>query len=230
MKEISYIHFSDLHIGQRWATQYLSNAKDIVIDDLKFICNKLGAVDVVLFTGDVVQSGSENEYDMFFEWFEDIKKCLECDGNTPYYLFVPGNHDLARSVDVDNSTHKILKNNWLTDDQLRDTLIWDKTKEYNQYCFKRLEAYSKFLARFYKENKLPSVYREGLIPGDFYAEVEIGDALLGVVGLNSSFLQIDGSDYRKKLGIYHKQISGIFGNDDYIKILRKNDICQGTGS
>lgn len=224
MKEISYIHFSDLHIGQRWATQYLSNAKDIVIDDLKFICNKLGAVDVVLFTGDVVQSGSENEYDMFFEWFEDIKKCLECDGNTPYYLFVPGNHDLARSVDVDNSTHKILKNNWLTDDQLRDTLIWDKTKEYNQYCFKRFEAYSKFLARFYKENKLPSVYREGLIPGDFYAEVEIGDALLGVVGLNSSFLQIDGSDYRKKLGIYHKQISGIFGNDDYIKILRKNDI------
>ena len=224
MKEISYIHFSDLHIGQKWATQYLSNAKDIVIDDLKFICNKLGRVGVVFFTGDLVQSGSENEYDMFFDWFEDIKKCLECDGNAPYYLFVPGNHDLVRSEDVDNSTHKILKNTWLTDEKLRDTLIWDKTKEYNQYCSKRFEAYSNFLARFYKENKLPRVYKDGLIPGDFYAEMEIGEAVLGVVGLNSSFLQIDGSDYRKKLGVYHKQISGIFGTDDYIKILRENDI------
>ena len=55
---------------------------------------------------------------------------LECDGNAPYYLFVPGNHDLARSEDVDNSTHKIIKNTWLTDEKLRDTLIWDKTKEY----------------------------------------------------------------------------------------------------
>ncbi len=29
MKKISYLHFSDLHIGQKYASQYLSNAKDI---------------------------------------------------------------------------------------------------------------------------------------------------------------------------------------------------------
>ena len=37
MKKIAYIHFSDLHIGQKYANQYLSNAKDIVLQDLDFI-------------------------------------------------------------------------------------------------------------------------------------------------------------------------------------------------
>ena len=35
MKKIAYIHFSDLHIGQKYANQYLSNAKDIVLQDLE---------------------------------------------------------------------------------------------------------------------------------------------------------------------------------------------------
>ena len=225
VKEITFIHFSDLHIGQKWAAQYLSNAKEIVINDLNYITNKLGSIDVVFFTGDLVQSGSYYEYDYFLEWFEDIKECLSRNGVSPYYLFVPGNHDLSRSNDVDNSTHKILKSFWASDENLRNTLIWDKDKEYNQYCVKRFEAYTDFLDKFYKENKKPSIYKEGIMPGDFYAEMIVRDVSFGVVGLNSSFLQIDGEDYRKKLGIYHKQINGIFGNDDYIKILREKDFA-----
>lgn len=222
-KEISFIHFSDLHVGQKWATQYLPNAKELVVDDLNFICEKLGKIDVVFFTGDIVQSGSESEYNYFLEWFKDIYKCISRNGNSPYCVFVPGNHDLERSNDTDNSTHKIIKDNWLNDENLRDTLIWDKNREYNQYCVKRFEAYSAFLEKFYKDYKKPEVYREGVLPGDFYAQLTFSGMTMGVVGLNSSFLQVDGGNYQKKLGIYHKQINGIFGNEDYISLLKGND-------
>lgn len=42
MKKIAYIHFSDLHIGQKYANQYLSNAKDIVLQDPEKLQNDIG--------------------------------------------------------------------------------------------------------------------------------------------------------------------------------------------
>ena len=41
MKKIAYIHFSDLHIGQKYANQYLSNAKDVVLMDLNYMLDEL---------------------------------------------------------------------------------------------------------------------------------------------------------------------------------------------
>ena len=224
MKKIAYIHFSDLHIGQKYTNQYLSNAKDIVLQDLVFMLNELKALDVVFFTGDMVQSGIESEYADFMEWFCVIKDCITKYGYNPYYLFVPGNHDLERSKDTKSSTHKMIKSSWITDDELRNELMWEKGNEYYKYCDSRFSAYSSFVEKFYENNKKPSVYQTGIIPGDFYAELEVGECKVGVVGLNSAFLQIDGDNYMKKLGIYHRQINGIFGNEDYIIRLKSCDM------
>ena len=223
-KEISYIHFSDLHIGQKYANQYLSNAKDIVISDLNFICQELKALDIVFFTGDMVQSGAESEYESFFKWFEDVKKCFEGHGFNPYYLFVPGNHDLERIADTSNSTHKMLKKEWLNDDELREDLIWNKDKEYYKYCLDRFHSYENFIKKFYSTGRKPEVYREGVMSGDFYAEIMINDAKIGIVGLNSAFLQVDGDNYYKKLGIYHKQVYSIFGDENYVKLIKACDV------
>jgi hypothetical protein len=225
MKKISYLHFSDLHIGQKYASQYLSNAKDIVLQDLEFILGELKALDIVFFTGDMVQSGLESEYIEFLEWFGSIKECISKHGYDPFYLFVPGNHDLERTNNTNSSTHKIMKNAWLSDEDLRNELIWESGNEYNQYCQDRFSAYTSFIDRFYENNKKPHVYMTGVIPGDFYAEIEVGEAKLGVLGLNSSFLQVDGDDYRKKLGIYHRQINAIFDKADYIKRIQGCDIA-----
>lgn len=225
MKKIAYIHFSDLHIGQKYANQYLSNAKDIVLQDLDFILKELKALDVVFFTGDMVQSGIESEYEEFIEWFSSIKECIYGHGYDPFYFFVPGNHDLERTSDTKSSTHKMLKTSWLTDDELRNELIWESGNEYNQYCRDRFSSYSSFINSFYENNKKPPVYMTGVIPGDFYAEIEVGESKLGVLGLNSSFLQVDGDDYRKKLGIYHSQINAIFEKADYIKRIKDCDMA-----
>ena len=225
MKKIAYIHFSDLHIGQKYANQYLSNAKDIVLQDLDFILKELKALDVVFFTGDMVQSGIESEYAEFMEWFSSIKECIYGHGYDPFYFFVPGNHDLERTSDTKSSTHKMLKTSWLTDDELRNELIWESGNEYNQYCRDRFSSYSSFINSFYENNKKPPVYMTGVIPGDFYAEIEVGESKLGVLGLNSSFLQVDGEDYRKTLGIYHSQINAIFEKADYIKRIKDCDMA-----
>ena len=105
MNKIAYIHFSDLHIGQKYASQYLSNIREIVLQDINFMLNELKALDIVFFTGDMVQSGIESEYVEFMEWFSSIKNCISKHGYDPYYLFVPGNHDLERTTDTKNSTH-----------------------------------------------------------------------------------------------------------------------------
>lgn len=223
-KEISYIHFSDLHIGQKWSNQYLPNAKDIILDDLRHVIGLLKGLDIVFFTGDMVQSGTSSEYDDFMEWFGDIKDSISKLGYDPYYLFVPGNHDLQRISDESDPTHKMLKLSWLIDSELRENYLWDKNKAYYKYLVERFENYHKFLQTFYMKNKRPEVVKEGLIPGDFYVELNINMAKVGVVGLNSAFLQIDGDEFQKKLGIYHRQIHEIFGREDYVKTLKECDL------
>ena len=197
----------------------------IVLQDLDFILKELKALDVVFFTGDMVQSGIESEYAEFMEWFSSIKECIYGHGYDPFYFFVPGNHDLERTSDTKSSTHKMLKTSWLTDDELRNELIWESGNEYNQYCRDRFSSYSSFINSFYENNRKPPVYMTGVIPGDFYAEIEVGESKLGVLGLNSSFLQVDGDDYRKKLGIYHSQINAIFEKADYIKRIKDCDMA-----
>lgn len=41
MKEITYIHFSDLHIGDQLAVPLLSHVKDELLSDLSFIKKQL---------------------------------------------------------------------------------------------------------------------------------------------------------------------------------------------
>ena len=142
-KEISYIHFSDLHIGQKWSNQYLPNAKDIILDDLRHVIGLLKGLDIVFFTGDMVQSGTSSEYDDFMEWFGDIKDSISKLGYDPYYLFVPGNHDLQRISDESDPTHKMLKLSWLIDSELRENYLWDKNKAYYKYLVERFENYHK---------------------------------------------------------------------------------------
>ena len=47
MKEITYIHFSDLHIGDQLAVPLLSAVKGELLSDLEFIKKQLGHVDIM---------------------------------------------------------------------------------------------------------------------------------------------------------------------------------------
>lgn len=220
MKEITYIHFSDLHIGDQLAVPLLSHVKDELLSDLEYIKKELGHVDVVFMTGDLVQTGSENEFSDFKVFFESLMQVLSDKDGAPFVFFVPGNHDLARTTVPTGSTHQTLKN-WTANSELRNDFFWEKDSEYIRYCEERFKYFNQFLREYNEEHNITPKY--GILPGDAYYTLDIKGVKIGIVGLNSSFLQIEGGDYHRKLGVYNQQISYLF-DTRYIESLKSNDI------
>ena len=220
MKEITYIHFSDLHIGDQLAVPLLSHVKDELLSDLEFIKKELGHVDIVFMTGDLVQTGAEKEFSEFEVFFDSLMQVLSDKGKVPVVFFVPGNHDLARTSDPANSTHQVIKN-WISNSELQDGYFWNKDSEYIRYCEERFKYFNQFLREYNRKYDLSPRY--GLLPGDTYHALDIKGIKVGVVGLNSSFLQIEGGDYQGKLGIYNQQITSLF-DMRYVESLKSNDI------
>lgn len=220
MKEIAYLHLSDLHIGDTLQKTILSRIRDEIKEDIAYIVGKLGRLDFLFFSGDLVQSGSKEEYAQFSEFLDEILLLLKEKGFTPKVLFVPGNHDLQRITDTDNPTHQMMKG-WMGNKDLREDMFWKDNSSYIQYVNERFLNYSSFIQQF--NTKQGVAIEQGVLPGDYYYQIKIDEISLGLVGLNSSFLQVEGGDYRQKLGIYNTQVYGIFG-DRFIEKLKQNDI------
>ena len=220
MKEIAYLHLSDLHIGDVLQKTILSNVRNEIKEDIAYIVGKLGRLDFIFFSGDLVQSGSKEEYEKFSDFLDELLLLLKEKGFTPKVLFVPGNHDLQRISDTDDPTHQMMKR-WMDNKDLREEMFWKDNSSYIQYVTERFLHYSSFVQQFNTKQNIKT--DKGILPGDYYYQVKVDDITLGLLGLNSSFLQVEGGDYRQKLGIYNSQIYGIFG-DRYVENLKQNDI------
>ncbi len=218
-KDLTYIHFSDLHIGDKIAKPFLSHMKAELLKDVKYISNELGRIDVIFMTGDLVQCGAAAEYGAFEGFMNSVMEILKSVGSYPYVFFVPGNHDLERLADCSSPTHQVLKN-WNGNQELKKDIFWT-TPAYIDYCKDRFLNYSNFVQRYSNIPKEQTMF--GILPGDFFSSIEVNGIKIGVLGLNSSFLQIESGNFSGKLGIYLKQVESIFG-DRYVEELSKNDI------
>ncbi len=64
----------------------------------------------------------------------------------------------------------------------------------------------------------------GLLPGDFSAALTVGPRKIGVIGLNTAFLQLTGDDYKGGLDIHTAQITSLCGTD-HQDWFSKHDLC-----
>lgn len=206
MANISFLHFSDLHIGDKHQMGLISQTKKILFEDIEFILSKINTLDVVFFTGDLVQKGTKEEFIQFEEFLKEMWELFEQKNQNPYLLCVPGNHDLDRITDYNNPAQKVLTD-WVTDN-LKDDYFWKSPNPYHDYINERFKNY----IEWYQSTSIrkPENIHTGYLPGDFYASLNLHDVKLGIVGLNSSFLQLYSGDAMKKLGIYNKQINHLF--------------------
>lgn len=219
MQNVSFLHLSDLHIGDRLHQGIISKAKKVLFEDINYILKKMGTLDVVFFTGDLVQRGSKEEYDLLEIFLNELWAEFDKLGHNPYLLCVPGNHDLVRVKDNNDPTHKVLCN-WIKDD-IKNDYFWEKPNSYHTYIEERFSNYMNWYHN--TSIKKPDNISYGYLPGDFSVSLNINNLKLGVVGLNSSFLQLDGGDYEGKLGIYNNQIFHIF-NDKYTEWLEEQNM------
>jgi len=218
MGNIKFLHLTDLHLGDKYQKGLFSQAKKIIFDDIEYLIKKMEGLDIVFFSGDFVQRGSKAEFEMFEGFLKELWDMFARNGQTPTLFHVPGNHDVERVEDENNPVHKIMLN-W-TEENLKNEYFWTSPNDYHEFIQKRFLNYSQWA----ENTSIPTqITKTGFIAGDFYSTIRINDVNVGVVGLNSTFLQLSGGDFKKKLGIYNKQISYMF-NDAYFDWLHKQDL------
>jgi len=205
-----WLWLTDLHFGQYGQKWLWPNRREDFFEDVRRLYPECGPWDVVLFTGDLVFSGLEKEFaeltPVIGQLLEEIRHLQQV---PLYFLSVPGNHDLTRP-DPKTPVAAAFRN-WWQDDIVRSSFWGDADSEYRVAITKMFTSYTQWSER--NGFPRPPDFHIGLLPGDFSATIAKGDARLGIVGINSTFLQLSGGDYEGKLDLDPRQLAQACGGD-----------------
>jgi predicted phosphodiesterase len=208
MTEYSFrwLHLSDLHLGMKGQAPYWSQVRHHLFDDLALLHDQSGPWDVIIFSGDIVQKGTADEFssatEALLELFHKIKEF----GSTPIFTAVPGNHDLVRPNEKDMAA-KLLKS-WQFDPSVRDEFLSNPESPYRQTVISSLANYATWFEQLPKAGIPILSGVDGLLPGDRASKVEFGDYQVGIVSLNSTWLQLHSNN---KAGDLHVDLSQLAG-------------------
>lgn len=210
MVSISWLHISDLHQGLTDQHYLWPNVQDAFFNDLDYLGKKLGAIDLVIFTGDLTQSGSAAEFTQLAYTLEKLRSHLaklQPGMAPPQLLIVPGNHDLVRPrFDTPlEKTARVMLSSWEQNRETAELFFNDPTMPHRQLVETAFANYR----RFFSGLPRPSEFQEGLVPGDFSCVITKGGVRLGIVGLNSAFLQLGAGDYKGKLALHLRQLGAV---------------------
>ncbi|MBD2457077.1 metallophosphoesterase [Nostoc sp. FACHB-87] len=206
----SWLHLTDLHQGMREQHWLWPGVREIFFADLKRLHDKCGPWDLVLFTGDLTQLGSAQEFEKLDQLMKELWDFFDKLGSSPKLLAVPGNHDLVRPNKKDPAVR--LLQQWLNLPDIQEEFWEDAESPYRQVVTKAFENY---IIWWENQTFKPKDLKLGTLPGDFSATIEKEGAKLGIVGLNTSFLQLTGDNYEGKLALHPRQF---------------HQACNGDGS
>lgn len=219
----SWLHLTDFHYGLKGQDCLWPTLREPFLDSLAALHERCGPWDAVLFTGDLVQSGETAQFEkMQAEVLNPLwKKLGELGSGGAVLLAVPGNHDLYRpNPNEDNAAIDAL----LDKDgfQRIETKFWDQSAGvYRRVINDAFAAYSQW---WDKAPHQPPDVKTGALPGDFSVTLELGGQRIGIVGLNTTFLQLAGGDYEGRLVWDARQLHAVCdgGVDTWSK---QHDIC-----
>ncbi len=200
----NWLHLTDLHFGLAGQEQLWPNIREAFFEDLRRLHDRTGPWDAVLFTGDFVQRGDRKEYErldaeVLGPLWEQLRKL---GSGEAVLLAVPGNHDLVRPIGPKDTRKPTAAEKFLLKPELfmevADDFWSDPLSEYRQVVNVAFENFIEWLERCLIPQ--PRI-NTGLLPGDFAVTLETSDQKrrIGVLGLNTTFLQLAGGDYRNKL-------------------------------
>lgn len=197
MKNI--LHLSDLHLSHTNKNGfYWEDAKKIfskLIDDIQKTQEEQGfKIDTILFTGDMVQAGKKEQYDLFKQHIlQPLQDKLGL-SNSNFY-FVPGNHDVDRS-----KVHFLEKN-------LRDSNNKNNINQYYELVNNGQEKWSR-LEDFNEFNRAILADSKTLVSRGELSNIHRISHNLYLVCFNSAWLAMDDTD-AGNLQITEKQLDFI---------------------
>lgn len=214
----SWLHLTDLHYGLHGLDSLWPSLRQPFLDDLEALHTRCGPWHAVLFTGDLAQSGGSEQYrSLQQEVLDRIWEKLRALGSGDAALLaVPGNHDLVRprmdGLGVDRAALKWILRHGI--DDIEDDVYADPDSAYRRLI---RDAFAPFQAWWdHAPHRAPGL-RPGALPGDFAATLEVGGRRVGVVGLNTAFLQLSGESWEGRLHWDARQLHAACGAvDDWI--------------
>lgn len=206
-KKFSWLHLSDLHVGQ--SAQHLwPNFREQFHEDLRYLLQQNGPVQLVAFSGDLTQTATVAEFEQLNIELDKLWKVFAEFDCVPSLFAVPGNHDLSRP-DASNAQVKMLKN-WVDDNEVVSELFSGTKNQYSEVIFKSFENYS----HWYSNLAVPRAFKkQGILPGDTSGILEVNGMRVGLIGLNSSFLQLSGGNFEEQLLVSPRQLSAVTDDD-----------------
>ncbi len=200
---LGWLHLTDLHQGMGDQSWLWPSLREEFLEDLARVHDRAGPWDVVLFTGDLTQRGSVEEFRHLDENLARLWDRFEQLGSTPGLLAVPGNHDLVRPGQP-RAVHVLLMD-WATKPDIQKQLWDDPRSEFQQALLDVFAPYQEWWER--RRNTLPSAWeiQEGKLPGDWAVTIPVGERSVGIVGLNSSYVQLDGGNYKGRIVVDVRQ-------------------------
>lgn len=199
------IHFSDFHLCSGRKMERSLAILDRMLETLVHLNNE-SAIDLIVFSGDLVDKGGagfEGKLPEAFAVFKThvIDKIVQVLG-IPYYhfLFVPGNHDTDREK-TDSQKHKKLvkqlKEEWQVEDYMN--------KEDIENLISNCHDFISFQHDYYKQYRSDGVeIFSSLFETNIIIPLELGK--VGVTLLNSSWMCYDDND-EKHIVMGKRQLS-----------------------
>lgn len=211
MPECYWMHITDLHVGmggQDWQWPHLKN---LFFSDLQKQSIRVRKLKFVIFSGDLVQKGDIEEYENLNLILIEIWNKFRELGSNPSLIHIPGNHDIERP-DNEEPVFLTLQNYWDLKG-VRDGFFEGKYNYKSSIVglFDNYIEWAKNVGERTGITVVPSV--DGILPGDKAARIECDALSIGVVGLNSTWLQFGDGDRQGKLAVEPRQILAVTDND-----------------
>lgn len=214
MKHFNWLHFTDLHWGSDLHKSYWPSIEKALIDDLTHLSKEFKeGWDVIFFTGDLVNRGSEKEFLALNKKLERIWSHLEKICPRIVLLPVPGNHDICRLGEKDAAL-KLLTTSWDKDNSVREC-IWNdrEPNDYSEAINRSFQNYTKWWEDDCSYR--PERIKPGLLPGEYSYSFEKDGLKIGVIAINTAFLQLKGGNFKHKLDFHVNQIVEACGDNYY---------------
>lgn len=208
---VTFLHLSDLHVGMGQDRWLWPTFKSAFFTDIRRLLPAYGRPDVVVFSGDLVQQAAVSEYNRLTEILEELWTVFRQLGCNPVFIPVPGNHDLERKCSDDFVASSLRE--WWTSPHV-PRAFWSRKNDFPKFVEESFANYAKFISSLENTSiPLAGAIKHGLIPGDISVRVPIGEHTIGVVGLNSAWLQVGDGNFKERLDVDPRQLMAVVGDD-----------------
>jgi DNA repair exonuclease SbcCD nuclease subunit len=144
-EHFNWLHLTDLHYGQKGQGPLWSNVRQAFFNDLAVLHDRCGPWNAVLFTGDLVYSGTAEQFaklesEVLARLYTELQRLGSGDA---VLLAVPGNHDLARpdtKTKMPSALRQLLRTGGI--EEIADEFWYASDTEYHQVIGNALADYT----------------------------------------------------------------------------------------